>query len=168
MLKSKPILIELAWLLLAAAITLALSALLFREQVFEKTIDINLYDTYFVIPTKVILIPLLINTGFIIFYSKERKHSFSRKAQNIITLVLGLLLLVALAYLNHFISIFMMQDLTIAPPLNNPLNPEPVQDVNLSGNIVLRTIIILQVAIVLLLIRLAYSWGKSFNSQSGG
>ncbi|RQO68366.1 hypothetical protein DBR40_20705 [Pedobacter sp. KBW01] len=62
----------------------------FGKAIFEKDIDINLHDTYFVIKDQHFLIWGFIIFSFILYFIKEKRYVFSRKLPYTIFLVLGL------------------------------------------------------------------------------
>ena len=86
----KPLLIEALWLLGCITFTIIIDLALLGKGVFEKDIDINLHDTYFVIRNQHFLICLFIILSFFLYFIKENRHAFERKSAFFIFLILGL------------------------------------------------------------------------------
>ena len=173
--KPKTLLIEFCWLFLSAIITVLIFILLFGKSAFQKTIDINLHDTYFVTSSIPLYFTSFIIIGFIIFYIKEHKKNFKRKTQNIITVIFGILFIVALTRIATTVSLFKGMEMaynskhqseptsngwTIYPPLKNLKKPESKSTISLY-DILAYSIMLVQVLIVSLLLKLGYNWGKS-------
>lgn len=173
--KLKVVLIEFYWLVFSAIITVLIFALIFGKSAFQKTIDLNLHDTYLVSPSIPIYITSFIIIGFIIFYIKEFKKNFSRKSQNLITVIFGLLFIVALTRTSQVISSIKGMEVaynsqhqdettakgwTVYPPLKNLQKTEPKSAISLY-DILAYSILLMEVIIVSLLFRLGYKWGKS-------
>lgn len=173
--KPKTLLIELGWLLLSALITVLIFALFFGKAIFQKTIDINLHDSYFVTQSSPLYVTLFIIIGFIIYYVKESKRNFVRKTQNIIILIFGLSLIIALIRMGSVVSTFkgmetayisqhqnesIAKGWTVHPPQTNLKKPEPQSTASLY-NATEYSMILVKVIIVSLLLNLSYKWGKS-------
>lgn len=73
MLKSNKHTSRFSWLLYAVLATLLIYTLISRKQFLERTVDINISDTYYIIGIEYILIPLFIINSLIFFLRERRK-----------------------------------------------------------------------------------------------
>lgn|GEM_PF-1604324 len=178
--KSKSFLIEFGWLLLSALITVLVLTLMFGKDAFQKNLGIDLHDTYFVTPSIPVYVTLFIIVGFIIYYIKEFRKKFSRKTQNLITIILGLLFLVSLTRISLVVSSFKGMEAAyksqsqnestakgwkVYPSLPNLKTPAPQSAV--SRYTILEYLMILVLVIIAsLLLKLGYDWGKSQRDKS--
>ncbi|RDC57459.1 hypothetical protein DU508_09930 [Pedobacter chinensis] len=175
--KPKSLLIEICWLLLAALINLSILILVFGKNILQKTVAINLHDTYFVTQSLPLFAFLFIVISFVIYYVKEHRKHFQRKAQNIIIIIFGLLLILSLTRINGLISLFKgietslknsnQNDLpatgwTVYPPLGKLEKAEPKVYISFS-EILSYSIMLIQVFIIYLLVKLGYKWGMRQN-----
>ncbi|KIA91360.1 hypothetical protein OC25_22285 [Pedobacter kyungheensis] len=87
--KNKTLLHETLWLFGCLIVTIAVNFALLGKSLFEKDIDINLHDTYFIIKNHHFLLGFFIIFSFILFLIKESKRAFNRKIPFFIFLALG-------------------------------------------------------------------------------
>ncbi|SER71316.1 hypothetical protein SAMN04488023_11487 [Pedobacter rhizosphaerae] len=73
MLKSNKHISRFSWLLYAVLATFLIYTLISRKQFLERTVDINISDTYYIIGIEYILIPLFIINSLIFFLRERRK-----------------------------------------------------------------------------------------------
>lgn|GEM_PF-1776701 len=86
-----PALIELCWIVLAAILAWFLRSIFYGY----ATVDINLYDTYYVVsPDAIMFIPLFLFITYVIYVVKEAFYRYRRTARNVVMLVTGLSVLV--------------------------------------------------------------------------
>ena len=97
-----PILIELMWLTLSLAISLLVSLFLFGQGLLTGSIDLQLYDTYFVLSPFWAIFPLFLIVGFLVFLIKEWRNRFRRKLPTLILCTLGLFLIVLFVIIWRF------------------------------------------------------------------
>lgn len=86
---------ELLWLCISLGITLLLTAAI----ISNNTIEIQLYDTYFVLPVWLFFIPLFSLLTFLGYFISEMPKSFNRALPNWLIVVSGAVLILALRYL---------------------------------------------------------------------
>jgi hypothetical protein len=158
----KPLLRELAWLLLAVVITLVLTFIVFDwESPSPGTILISLHDTYFVVSIEVFLIPLLSFVCFLLFLIKEIRHRFSRIIPSMIIIASGILLATMLTMTTKFFPV--IGGYTIYPPLSTlgdhgtQLHYGWEEEKNLLANI----IITIQAIVIITIAYTAYRLGVS-------
>ena len=86
-----PALIELCWIVLAAILAWFLRSIFYGY----ATVDINLYDTYYVVsPDAIMFIPLFLFITYVIYVVQEAFYRYRRTARNVVMLVTGLSVLV--------------------------------------------------------------------------
>ena len=147
--------------MISVLVTLLITGLIFGWSFLQGTLDIHLYDTYFVSSSGTIIIPLLLFLNMAIFCIKETRQRFSRTVPNIVILLSGLLLIVSLATVSKSfirLSITFPGGWTAYPPLaalpvelhEHPLVP-----------IVLNSITVFQVVVTLVLLYITFLWGRS-------
>jgi hypothetical protein len=112
----RPLLIELAWLLVAVILTYILAVMLFGWRFSSRTIDINQSDTYFVVSAEIVLIPIFSLVCFLLFFFKEINRHFSKKIPSIITIASGILLITMLTITTKFLPV--IGGWTMYPPLS--------------------------------------------------
>ena len=156
----RPFFIEIFWIVISVLLTLLITGLIFGWSFFKGTLDIHLYDTYFVSSSGTIIIPLLLFLNMAIFCIKETRQRFSRTVPNIVILLSGLLLIVFLTNVSKTflrLSTRFPGGWTAYPPLaefpvehhEHPLVP-----------IVVNLITVLQVIVTLALLYITFLWGR--------
>lgn len=160
--QTRSMLTEFVWLIASAALTAILVFLCFGLVSINATVDIHLYDTYFVIAPWWLQTPVFLLITFIIYFIKEFRKSFTRRLPNWILLIAGLGLVIALTFLINTFSQFSFGGSTLYPPLSNlgadqeaELTQDPV------SKFLTNLFIALQVVTLIMLIFAAYRWGKS-------
>ncbi|WP_316801747.1 hypothetical protein [Pedobacter nototheniae] len=158
--KFKMLLTELLWIVISAALVLSVLGLVLGKRLFKKTIDINLYDTYFITTIWALLIPLFILCCFVIYYFKERKYGYQRKGQVLFIIFTGLGILIFLSRISGLLSNFSTRGWTVYPSLN------PIKEINNNSFDLSDVILIFQTMMVLLLINIGYKWGKGVSKNA--
>ena len=98
----RPILIELIWLTVSFVASCLFCLFIFGPNLLSGNVDIQLYDTYFVVSPFWAVFPLFLLIAFLIFLIKEWLNRFSRKLPNLILLTLGLLLIGLFSVISRF------------------------------------------------------------------
>lgn len=107
---------ELIWLLVAVIITFVLAVAQFGWGFSSRTIDIHIYDTYFVVTVETLLIPMFSIICFLLFFFKGINRHFSQTIPSVITIASGILLIAMLTMTTKFIPV--IGGWTIYPPLS--------------------------------------------------
>ncbi|TCD04598.1 hypothetical protein EZ449_16745 [Pedobacter frigidisoli] len=171
--KSKLYLKEIFWLLSAAILALFVCLVLFGTAIFSDKIDINLHDTYLVTPAWPFFAILFIIFSFTVYLIKEKKHSYKRKSQNIITIFFGIILILILSKSVGCITFFtsfgkfmnasngesLGNGWTVYPPVQVTLKNKHIPIFDLQ-EILCSSLLFIQLIIIFLMINLAYKWGK--------
>ncbi|WP_025145600.1 hypothetical protein [Pedobacter jeongneungensis] len=164
--KIKPILQETLWVTGCIAITLIIGLLFFGKAIFEKDIDINLHDTYFVIANQHFFICFFVVFSFIFYFIKENRHAFNRKLPLGIFLILGLgfnILLVKMSLIAAFFNPW-KSGWTVYPPLSVKAKPTEVNAIREFAATVFtpfNALLVIQILIIALMLRAAFQYGKS-------
>lgn len=174
MMKLKLLITEILWLLAIALLCTLFCFLWFGNEIFRNEITINLHDTYFITQSLPVIFTLVITISFIAYLIKESKRGYTRKPQNIITLVFGLLLIVVFSKLMYVISSLNYNEalsrLANGNNLGNGWSVSPklsaVKDINKESGvnfwqIATNIVLFFQVVIVLSLCKVCYKWGRN-------
>jgi len=162
--KINPILQETLWLAGCISFTTPIGLLFFGKAIFEKDIDINLHDTYFVIKKQHLLISFFIIISFFVYYFKEFKYSFSRKIQRSFIFFLGFILILFSSLAVQFLPLFnpyQHNGWTVYPPLSVQPEPDQIKQNFIILTMASKAVLILQIIIVFMMLSTAYKWGKS-------
>lgn len=163
----KIVLIEIIWLIIALILSILTGVWLFGS-VFKETVDIHFYDSVFVVPPILVLLPFFILFVFLIFFFKELRNKFSKLLPNIVILIAGLFLIYLVHYVGkEFVRLsYMSRSWTVYPPLSG-LGQEDdesyVEDKFLDG--FLNTLTLAQILITLALLYVAFRWGYSKTNK---
>lgn len=159
-------LMEAFWLTLSLGVTLLLSFFLFGSKTFNRTVDIHVGDTYFILEPFYVLLPLFLLITWLLYFFKELRHSFRRTGPNWILIITGLALIIALTLLVKTFSGFYTGGWTVYPPLS-ALTPEKApgftQDPVTKSIISLFTIV--QVLVLIMLLFVTFRWGAKKISR---
>ncbi|QPH41464.1 hypothetical protein [Pedobacter endophyticus] len=169
--KLKPLLIETLWLLTITAVSTLICYLLFGNEIFKNKLDINLHDTYFVTQSAPVIFTLAAIISFITYLIRASTQRYTLKPQNLITVVLGVLLIVLFSQLIAVLSYFSlseaMNQFSGGNNLGNGWNVSPklatVKDKNEFNfwHAATYILLLIQAVIVLSLCKVCYHWGKS-------
>lgn len=159
--KTKPVLIEIAWLLGCAVVSYYIFIILLGN----SGLDINLHDTYFVIKAEHSWISSFIIISFFVYYFKEFKYSFCRKIQRSFIFLLGFILIIlaslAIQLLPFFNPYHNSNGWTIYPPLSLQPEMNEFKQNFIILTIVSKAVFILQIIVVAMLLSVTYKWAKS-------
>ncbi|HEY5774303.1 MAG TPA: hypothetical protein VIS75_16810, partial [Chitinophagaceae bacterium] len=97
----RQILPEAIWLTVSLIITFILLIILFDSQFIKSNTTLLIYDTYFVVPSWLVVTALFLFITFLIYIAKEIKNRFGRSVPNMILLICAILLVIFLTLLNH-------------------------------------------------------------------
>jgi len=157
----KPLLIETAWLLGCTIVSYFLIPIILGN----SNLDINLHDTYFVVKAEHAWISFFTIISFFVYYFKELKYSFCRKIQRSFIFFLGFILIIlaslAVQLLPFFNPYHNINGWTIYPPLSIQPKIDQFKQNFIILTIVSKAVIILQIAVVTMMLSVAYKWGKS-------
>ena len=168
--KNKLILQETLWLTGCIAFTIITGLLFFGKAIFEKDIDINLHDTYFVIANQHFFICFFIVFSFLCYFIKENRHAFNRRLPLGIFLILGLgfnILLVKMSLIAAFFNPW-NSGWTVYPPLSVKAKPTEVNAITgFAATLFTPTnaLLAIQILVILFMLRAAYKYGKSRVSE---
>lgn len=95
---------EVLWLALAVILTIISAFLLFGQSFVKGVADIHLGDTYFVITSWYLLVPVFLIFTLIIYFIKAVSNKFTSKFANIVLLITVVLLIVSLNVLLKMFS----------------------------------------------------------------
>lgn len=157
----KPLLVELAWLLVAVVVTFVLALAQFGWGFSSRTIDIHLADIYFVVSVEILLIPIFSIVCFLLFFFKEINHHFSRTVPSIITICSGILLIAMFTMTTKFLPV--VNGFTLYPPLSaltgndTGLNYGFDENFNALANVIIG----IQAIVFIMTIYVAYRLGAS-------
>ncbi|MNK32748.1 Cytochrome C and Quinol oxidase polypeptide I [compost metagenome] len=168
MLKTKNALIECFWLLGCVIFAILAGLAFFGKAVFEKDIDINLHDTYFVIKDQHILIWCFILFSFILYFIKEKRQGFRRKLPYFIFLVLGLAVSILLMRASPMVSFFnpWQSGWTVYPPLSVKIKADTINPIKAFATDFLTPfngLLLLQVLVITALLLATYRYTKNSN-----
>jgi len=140
----------------------------FGKAVFEKDIDINLHDTYFVIKDQHILIWCFILFSFILYFIKEKRQGFRRKLPYFIFLVLGLAVSILLMRASPMVSFFnpWQSGWTVYPPLSVKIKADTINPIKAFATDFLTPfngLLLLQVLVITALLLATYRYTKNSN-----
>lgn len=161
------ILNEVLWLILSLALAVCLVLVLFDGAFSQETVNLHLYDTMFVISRWHILLPVFFLVAFIISIIKESRKSFRRALPNTVLTAVGLTLAILLAVLSQSFSQVTSGGGTVYPPLS-ALSTDEVFKLteNTAARFLASFLTAAQIIVVLILLFIAYQWGK--NGRSPG
>src|SRR5215216_2763065 len=96
----RPFLIEISWILMSILLTLLITGFIFDWSFPTTTVDVHMHDTYFIVPSATIVIPLFLLLTIMVFCVKEISRRFNRTLPNIVIILCGLLLIIYLTDLS--------------------------------------------------------------------
>lgn len=165
LMKNKSLFHEILWLIACLIFTIAINFALLGKSVFEKDIDINLHDTYFIVKDQHILIWSFIVFSFILYFIKEKRQAFSRKLPYAIFLVLGLTFSILIMKAAPIVSFFnpRQSGWTVYPPLQAKVKPEvsPINEFVATFLTPFNGLLLLEVLVITLLLWATYRYAKS-------
>ena len=162
--KFKPLLIELIWLGLILNATVLIAIFVFGWTFLGSHLDIRLHETYFSISSWKIVLPLFVFFAFFIFLIKEIRHQFSRKASNIIMLIVGSILILLIATINKQVIISEMvyfADSAVYPPLSAMSELQMKRAISPAIHVVSNSLTMIQFLVSLSLLYIAFKMGRN-------
>ncbi|MGM9477879.1 SMI1/KNR4 family protein [Pedobacter sp. GSP4] len=161
--KNKPLLQEILWLLGCIAVSVIIGFCIFGKAIFEKDIDINLHDTYFVIANHHFLISFFLIISFTAYFIKEKRRSFKPRGPFLIFLFLGLCFVVLLTKASPIFSFFnspLGSVWTVYPPLSAVATTPKAESFTSTVFTLNNTLVVFQVLIITLMLFASYKHGK--------
>lgn len=157
---------ELVWLLVVMTATVIIAALLFGKVFFSGTLDIHLHDTYFVMQSWLLLMPIFLLLTFGTYFIREKQKSFVRPFNNGLLAIVGIALIVLLTFVIQNVSQFLTVGSTIHSPqstlgiANNISNPTvSTFTQSPAAKIVSSFLIIVQCTVLVLFSYFLFHWG---------
>src|SRR5690349_9257365 len=115
---TRQILKEALWLTLSLVLSVLLSLFLFGKTFLSGDLDLHIHDTYFVIPSWLILTPLFLFVAFIFYFIRTFKNKFNTKLPNWVLVISGIILLISLTILIKTFPQFSIRGWSVYPPLS--------------------------------------------------
>ncbi|WP_460965601.1 hypothetical protein [Spirosoma litoris] len=163
---NRQVFIEILWLTLSLGLTILIARFLFG-QYFLTSLDIQLYDTYFVVEPWYILVPMFLLVTFMLYFVKEFRNSFRRTYPNWILIITGLALVVSLTSFANIFSQFSGGGWAMYPPLSaSGSDKVPGLTQNPMAKIITNFFITIQLLIVSMLLFISYRWGVQKQNSS--
>lgn len=159
--KTRNLIRDLLWLCFALCITMALLLFFLKWDARSKTFDFHFHDTYLVIHTWHLVIPLFILLSFMIFLIKGAVTGFKSLGSNIYLLTSGLLIIIFFSLATRWlIELGTNFNFTAYPPLSDL---EDVRIVQVNPVILSVTYVFsgLQIFITILLVVFVFYWGRN-------
>lgn len=157
---------ELVWGILAILLTFLLTRILFGSFILAGTIDIHLHDTYYIVQSWLLLMPLFFFTTFLLFSTKTCIRIFSTPYSYWILLASGIFFVGSLSFLINKLSQVATAGWSVYPPLaeSGQLHYPVPQPAPLS-NILTNFLLLIQLLILIITVFVAYRLGKSAQKQ---
>jgi hypothetical protein len=158
----KPLMAEIAWLLVAIILSCLLTSFLFNWKL-EGTVGIHFSDTYYVIASWIVLTVLFCFICFLLFLFKEIRNRFSKALPAFIIICSGILSIAALTIMMKFTPA--ISGFTMYPPLS-ALSDNWV-DVGYDSEMILLVNILTAIQAILagMVAYVAYRLGRSKHNQ---
>ncbi len=93
---------EILWIVFAAVLTFLLAYLALSWTFKTGEVDLKLFDTYFFVPGRLILMPLFCLLAFLMYFFKEHHHQFGRRLPSWILVISGVALALTLTVLIRY------------------------------------------------------------------
>jgi heme/copper-type cytochrome/quinol oxidase subunit 1 len=157
--KTKPVLIEIAWLWGCAVVSYYMFIILLGN----SGLDINLHDTYFVFKAEHAWMSFFIMISFFVYYFKELKYSFCRKIQRLFIFFLGFILILLASLALQLLPLFNPyhhNGWTVYPPLSVQPQLDQMRQKFIILTIVSKAVFVLQITVVTMMLSVAYKWEK--------
>lgn len=133
------------------------------EFVFGNTATgLHLHDTYFFLSVQLLRLPFLLLAVFVVYAIRIVKNNYTHLFANLVMLISGVLLVLALGYLMVLFSGFISAGHTTYPPLSQLKEAKDLHEENgrwaayISG-----TLFVVQVLVLSGLSMLLFKWGKA-------
>jgi heme/copper-type cytochrome/quinol oxidase subunit 1 len=149
------------------SLTILLASFLFGWTSLKGDLDIHLHDTYFVISSWLILIPLFFLVTFIIYFIKEFRKQFSRTFSNWLLIIAGVTLIISLTFLIQSFSQFLIGGFTLYPPLS-ALGPDKIPELTQDpvAKFITSFLTVIQIVVLFMLLFFVYCWGTQKKRES--
>jgi uncharacterized membrane protein YhdT len=164
---------ELIWLLGLVAFTILLTVLFFGKAFLNGELDIHLHDTYFILPTWLMVIPLFLLLAFGTYFIREKRKSFGRHLNNWLLTLVGITLIVVLTYLTQSVSPFVVNGFTIYPPLSALSTADTISNSNISAftqspavKFVIGFLMFIQSTVLILFSYFIFRWGTNRSAKN--
>ncbi|QMW00577.1 hypothetical protein [Spirosoma foliorum] len=153
--------IEISWLILSLGLTMLVARFLFGPT-FLTSLDIQLYDTYLVVESWYILVPMFLLVTFMLYFVKEFRNSFRRTYLNWILIITGLALVISLIVLVSAFSQFSGGSLLS----ESGSDKTPALTQNPMAKMITNFFTAIQLLIISILLFISYRWGVQKRNSS--
>ena len=168
--KLDPIVIEFLWLIISVIGALLIIGFSFKWDFYSKTLDIYLYDTYFIFSPIIIFFPFLFVSTLLVFCIKEARKGFSRTFPDIIIFLAGIGFIVCLTNLSNEVvrlGTSFSGGWTAYPPLGGSPEGYPGErQENPFVSIITNGIIVVQCIVTIALLYISFRWGNTSKASS--
>jgi hypothetical protein len=158
-LKTNGIFLQLTWLLAAAIVTFLLAVFVFKWEIFSSEMMFHFYDTYYVIYSLHVLIPLFLGINFTMFLVISWRKKFTKTFPNVVVLVSGILLVFSLVMLQRFFP--GSAGNTTYQSLSATGVDAPAVDKMFADDAIFHLMLGMQLLTILALLHMAFHWGRS-------
>lgn len=160
---------EIYWLIGSTIFVLILNALIFGIDGFktDSYFDLNIYDTYYIIPNIYFILLLGVLIFFGIYLVRTLHRSFKNLTANLISIVSTILLILVLNRINSMLEVLIQQEAswTTHPPLSaGESQPEIASEKNYL-EILSTTIFYIQIFLLTFLAYCGFKTGRNYKSN---
>ena len=159
--KTRQILREIVWLILAGLFSFLVGHFLFGLSLSNSALDIHLHDTYSVVDNSYLIAPFFVFTLFVIYSIRTFKNRFSISFANWTMLLSGTFLVFGLTFLTKIFYQLSFAGLTLYPPLSQ-LGPDKLSELkpNPLFDFAAKILMVIQILALTTLLYLTYCWGR--------
>jgi hypothetical protein len=158
----RQILNELIWFVVIAAITWLIARFVLGITIQKPQIDIHFHDSYFVIASLQILLPLFTFLLFIVYCVRVYALRFQASLPNWIMLLLGIVLIVQSSFLMEICSTILLMGNTMGSPISIGSTGFFAEDVSPAIFSQLSTMLFfVQLFVAIILVWMSFNWGQA-------
>ncbi len=153
---------EIIWPIFTLFTALLLYHSIFGIKNLFREIDINIHDTYFVLASYIVLIPIIVVFFSFIYFLRVIVEKFQNNTVNLVFLVSNLCLIIILSFLITIVNSFAIFPGQIIYP---PLSALPVEQNGNGFDTVYYIMLTLQIFIILIEIIFSFLIGRKYNKH---